>query len=134
MNSHRKQTTRLWRFRRSKYDPFCRETKMFGASLPVSAGFLNHRYIDYLKTVEFLISKTSQCKKGNNTDSKKYTLSVQCLHRSLIFYILKFNMNFQVTIIGSILYYKKQITFYAFSVIFHHLVLIFGYGLLQRNV
>ncbi len=55
------------------------------------------KLIGYLKTVEFFTLKTSQCKKG---DSKKYTLSVQCLHKSLFFYILKFNMNFQVTIIG----------------------------------
>ncbi len=60
------------------------------------------KLIDYLNTVEFFTLKTSQCKKGNNADSKKYTSSVQCLHRSLIFYILKFYMNFQVTIIGPI--------------------------------
>ncbi len=58
------------------------------------------KLINYLKTVEFFTLKTSQCKKGNNADSKKYILSVQCFHRSLISYILKFYMNFQVTIIG----------------------------------
>ncbi len=57
------------------------------------------KLIDYSKTVEFFTLKTCQCKKGNNADSRKNTVSAQCLHRSHIFYILKFNMNFQVTII-----------------------------------
>ncbi len=47
------------------------------------------KLIDYLKTVTFFTLKTSQCKKGKNADSKKYTLSVQCFHRSLIFKIYK---------------------------------------------
>ncbi len=32
---------------------------------------------DYLKTVEFLTLKTSQCNKGNNADSKKVYLKCQ---------------------------------------------------------
>ncbi len=46
------------------------------------------KLIDYLKTVEFFTLKISQCKTGNNADSTKYTLSDQCLHWSLIYYIL----------------------------------------------
>ncbi len=44
-----------------------------------------YKLTDYLKIVEFFTLKTSQCKKGNNADSKKYTLSVRNLHSSLIF-------------------------------------------------
>ncbi len=57
------------------------------------------KLIDYLTTVEFFTLKTLQSKKRNNAKSKKYTLSAQCLHRSLMFYIQKFHMNYQVTII-----------------------------------
>ncbi len=43
------------------------------------------KLIDYLKTVNI---ETSHCIKGNNADSKKYTLSFQCFHRSRIFTFL----------------------------------------------
>ncbi len=66
------------------------------------------KLIDYLKTVEFYTLKTSQCKKGNNADSKKYTSGVQCLHRWRIFNILKFNMNFQITITETNTVYLSQ--------------------------
>ncbi len=56
--------------------------------------------VDCLKTVKFHTLKTSHCKQGKNADSKKYTLSVQCLHRSRIFYVLKFNTNYCLILIG----------------------------------
>ncbi len=46
------------------------------------------KLIDCLKTVEFFTLKTSPCKKGSNVDSKKFTLSVQCLQWLLFFNIL----------------------------------------------
>ncbi len=58
------------------------------------------KLIDYLKAVEFFTLKTSQCKKEIMLFPK--SISFQCLHRSRIFYIIKFNMNFLVTIIGPI--------------------------------
>ncbi len=58
----------------------------------LSNGFYKRRHIgssckliDNLKTVEFYTLKTSQFKKGTNTDSIKNTLSIQYLHRSLCF-------------------------------------------------
>ncbi len=52
------------------------------------------KLIDYLKTVEFYAMKTSQFKTDKNADSKKYTLNVQYLHWSRMFYIPKFNMHY----------------------------------------
>ncbi len=50
-----------------------------------------YKLADNLKTVESCPLKTSQFENEENTDSKKYTLS-------LIFYILKFNLpNFLTT-------------------------------------
>ncbi len=52
------------------------------------------KLMDCLKTVEVFTLKTPYCKRGNNADSKNYTVIVQCLHWPQILYILKFNMNF----------------------------------------
>ncbi len=49
------------------------------------------KLIDYLKTVEFYTLKTLQSKKGKNSDSKKYTISIQ--HVS-------FNIHYFLTISG----------------------------------
>ncbi len=58
------------------------------------------KLIDYLISGEFYTLKTSQFKKGKNADTKTYALSVQYLHRSRMFCILKFNVHYFVTIGG----------------------------------
>ncbi len=49
-----------------------------------------YKLIDYLKTVEFHTLKTSQFKKRKGAKSKRYTIMVQRLHMSRMFYIGKF--------------------------------------------
>ncbi len=66
------------------------------------------KQVDYLETVEYYTLKTSQCKKGKNADSKTYTLSVQHLHGSQVFYILKFNRRECLTI-GEPTYYTERV-------------------------
>ncbi len=58
-------------------------------TLPLAVRFQTLRSIRLTNAaVSFFSLKTAQRAKGNNADSKKYTLSAQCLHRSRIFTFL----------------------------------------------